>query len=183
MLKHFTGYSQFTYSYENTGYFGPFVKVRVVCFPRSSWYSSTQCVYTIMSILSWYLSIQCVYTAGGYGSHCGQRAGQYQIYGELSFTCRNNQDQTVKTMFSAVYMWIGGICAVVATAAIALFCFFSGLHCMMQVQYLLLIEIVSHPSSLNNDLTLIISDWSRWTTRRSASATRRTSSLPSSLPS
>ena len=40
-------------------------------------------------------------------------------------------------------MWIGGICAVVATAAIALFCFFAGLHCMMQVQYLLLIEIVS----------------------------------------
>ena len=30
---------------------------------------------------------QCVRTAGGYGSHCGQRAGQYQIYGELlSFT-------------------------------------------------------------------------------------------------
>ena len=142
MIKHFTGYSQFTYSYENTGYFGPFVKVRVVCFPRSSWYLSTQCVYTVMSILSWYLSIQCVYTAGGYGSHCGQRAGQYQIYGELSFTCRNNQDQTVKTMFSAVYMWIGGICAVVATAAIALFCFFSGLHCMMQVQCLLLIKMV-----------------------------------------
>jgi len=75
------GYSQFTqYSYENTGYFGPFLK--------------------------------CVRTAGGYGSHCGQRAGQYQIY---------------------VYMRIGGICAVVATASIAFFCLFAGLHCMMQV--------------------------------------------------
>ena len=30
-------------------------------------------------------------------------------------------------------MKIGGICAVVATAAIAFFCLFAGLHCMMQV--------------------------------------------------
>ena len=34
---------------------------------------------------------------------------------------------------SSVYMKIGGICAVVATAAIAFFCLFAGLHCMMQV--------------------------------------------------
>ena len=30
-------------------------------------------------------------------------------------------------------MRIGGICAVVATASIAFFCLFAGLHCMMQV--------------------------------------------------
>ena len=30
-------------------------------------------------------------------------------------------------------MKIGGICAVVATAAIGFFCLFAGLHCMMQV--------------------------------------------------
>jgi len=56
--------------------------------------------------------LKCVRTAGGYGSHCGRQAGRYQIY---------------------VYMKIGGICAVVATAAIAFFCLFAGLHCMMQV--------------------------------------------------
>ena len=42
-LKYFTGYSQFTqYSYENTGYFGPFLKVRKVRFHR--WYFSAMCL-------------------------------------------------------------------------------------------------------------------------------------------
>ena len=40
---------------------------------------------------------------------------------------------SVYIFLSSVYMKIGGICAVVATAAIAFFCLFAGLHCMMQV--------------------------------------------------
>ena len=40
---------------------------------------------------------------------------------------------SVYIFLSSVYMKIGGICAVVGTAAIAFFCLFAGLHCMMQV--------------------------------------------------
>ena len=49
---------------------------------------------------------------------------------------KNNQeyeDQAKIVTSIAVYMRIGGICAIVATASIAFFCLFAGLHCMMQV--------------------------------------------------
>ena len=39
-------------------------------------------------------------------------------------------------------MRIGGICAVVATASIAFFCLFAGLHCMMQVPTQILSTVV-----------------------------------------
>jgi len=54
---------------------------------------------------------KCMYTSGGYSKICGNNI-QYRV---------------------EVYLRIAGICGIVATVAMALFCLFSGLHCAMQI--------------------------------------------------